>query len=730
MKKGFGVVLGLVLASSSPWAQTQNVFITNSAAGTVSVVDAGTLTLLPNLPNGPNPITVGTTPTACISDLSRNLVYVLNSGVTPATVSVIDTQRFRVVNTVTVPSSGSVGGMTMSQNSRFLYIAGLNTVSGEAGVFQIDLNVVTLATTQGTYVAGIASTAQAADCEVIPASVVGGSGNGPGRIYFSVTSTNVIGVIDMLVAIPSVVTLTMPSGVGTPRGPTLMTRSPDSTFILTGTSASGVFNIFQLFRINPTATTQVDFLSITGGNQTPTVEDVTFRSLDVAAPFNVYFLGNDIPGRSVHQFQVGATGAAGVPTAAAVLTGYGLELAYDPYFERLFISGLGFTAPASYDHFSVKSPPPSGETSSNSGGNNPRQFAFAPAPPPPALDYLGQPAGMTSSNFQLELLGSGFLQGSSRAQVQDSVGVATFASTTTVLNSGDILATFPPLPATHYNVSVLNNDGNVSTLTTFFQGLKSVPSLPPPTYPAVTLPRVGSGYLMVSFPQYSTVADLRNAATAQLGPYNSALYRIFLWEQDHYLELNNPLLSPSMSLMGTGFFVITRSGGALSLPTAPDVNLNDTIPQRAVALTPGWNIVSQPLINGLTNTLQYANLQVTANKNLTGTVPANISPLVSNVIYELLSGSYVTSPTMVAGKAYWMLNQSNAPVYLVVQQGAVTKLIAATAKTTSAASSPTPPAPPGASLNDSSSGGCGLLGGELLLVVLFLRGRGSPRRSA
>jgi hypothetical protein len=181
--------------------------------------------------------------------------------------------------------------------------------------------------------------------------------------------------------------------------------------------------------------------------------------------------------------------------------------------------------------------------------------------------------------------------------------------------------------------------------------------------------------------------------------------------------------------MGTGFFAISRSGGLLSL-TAPDVSANATIAQRAVALTPGWNIVSQPWINGLTNSLQYTNLQVTANKNLTATVNADVSPLVTNVLYEFSGGTYVTTTSMVAGKAYWMLNQTSAPVYLLFAQAAVNKPTVAVAKTSLAASA-TPPPPPGASLSDSSSGGgCGLLGGEALLLLLFLRGLGRRRLSA
>ncbi|HZE98184.1 MAG TPA: hypothetical protein VE981_14230, partial [Planctomycetota bacterium] len=441
---GLAVLLA-ASAVSSAWAQ-ENVFITNSAAGTVSVADSTTNVLLPNLPNGPNSIAVGATPTGCISDLSRNLVYVLNSGATPATVSVINTQTFRVVNTVTLTSSGSAGGITMSQDNHFLYIAGRNTVAGEAGVFQIDLNAATVAGTTGTYVAGITSTAQAADCEVLPASVVGGSGSGPGRLYFCVTSTNQIAAINMLAAPPTAASLPMPTGAGTPTGPTLMARSPDSTFILAGANTSATFAMFQVFRINPGAAPQVDFLTLTGGSMSPQVEDVAFRSLDVVPPFNVFLLGNDVPGRTVNEFTIGATGAPGARTGVAVNTGYGLELTYDPSNERLYVSGLGFTAPASYDRYNVKTPPPSAEANFNSGGNNPRKFAFAPKPPPPLIDDVTQPAGINSAAFQLEIRGSGFVPNSSRARVQDnSFGVLTTATTTTVLDSGTILATFPAL---------------------------------------------------------------------------------------------------------------------------------------------------------------------------------------------------------------------------------------------------------------------------------------------
>src|SRR5207237_6842482 len=120
MKKGLWALLLAPVLGSAAWAQAQNVFITNPAANTVSVADAGTLVLLPNTAaGGPNPIAVGQAPTGCISDLQRNLIYVLNSGAAPVSVSVIDSQRFKVINTVTIANLGSPGGMTTSQDNRW-----------------------------------------------------------------------------------------------------------------------------------------------------------------------------------------------------------------------------------------------------------------------------------------------------------------------------------------------------------------------------------------------------------------------------------------------------------------------------------------------------------------------------------------------------------------------------------------------------------------------------------
>jgi hypothetical protein len=69
-------------------------------------------------------------------------------------------------------------------------------------------------------------------------------------------------------------------------------------------------------------------------------------------------------------------------------------------------------------------------------------------------------------------------------------------------------------------------------------------------------------------------------------------------------------------------------------------------------------------------------------------------------------------------------------VYLVFAQVSVSKTRLPNSQ--APATTETPPALPGGSLGDSGGGGggCGLFGPELLLIALFLRGRGRRKLAA
>jgi hypothetical protein len=626
----------------------------------------------------------------------------------------------------------------MSQDGRWLFAAGQDSTSGNYGIFQFDLDNFTPAgaTFIGGFLPAASTTYQFADVEVLPGSAVGKSGNGPGKVYFTYVAsfsgtlaiiTYHIGEIDVQSGVFTDIYATNAANNAVPHVFTRMTRSPDNSFILVGaTSGSAVSPLaWQVPRINPLAAPVVDLLTIPSTAATEVAEDFVFTTSG-SAPFTVCMLAKNDAGEKPRFFSIAATGLAGAETdGPAVPAGFGGAMSPDLAHNRIFFAWNG--SAGFPNSFEILSPPtPAGAfrvtNPPDSGAPGPQQVVVAPAPPRLQLDYSIEPDGPTTSgNFMIEMVGAGFLQGSSRGRLVDPLGAPLFASSTQVLSPGRLLATFPSqAKATHYDVSVVNNDGQLKVIIGYYQGLGT----PGPAAFMVTIPALSEGYRMLSFPQFATVGDLRSAFYAQLGRYNPVLYRVFVWQQDHYLEINSPALDPSTSLMGAGVFAISRNGGALTLG-APDVTANSTNAQRVVELNPGWNIVSQPWINGPTNTIAYASIPVHVLSDFTDApLNADVSPAVTNVLYEASGGAYATSNVMTAGRAYWVLNQTANPVYLVFPKASV--ILKPLVPTSSSVTAATPPPMPGG-MGDSGGGGgggCGLLGPEFLLFAVFLRRRG------
>ncbi|HVR85014.1 MAG TPA: hypothetical protein VMU54_11930, partial [Planctomycetota bacterium] len=602
MKRLLWVVPALLIQGSA-WAQ-ENIFSTNTSSGTVSVTDGQTFVPLPPTASfGPNPINMGanSSPSSLFYDPIRTLLYVVNTGT--GTVAAIDPTNFTTTSISPPTLSGGLSMAAMSQDGRWLFAAGLDSKSGMYGIFQFDLNNFTSAGASflGGFPPAASTTYAFSDVEVLPGSAVGGTGNGPGKVYFTYTATFSgtlaiityhIGEIDVQSGGFTDIYATNAANTAVPHVFTRMTRAPDNSFILVGaTSGTAVSpNAWQVPRINPLATPEVDLLTIPTAAAGEVVQDFVFTTSG-SSPFTVCMLAMDNATYAPRFVSVGPAGGLigaeidGPPVPA----GFGGAMSADLSHNRIFFAWNGSSGfPNSFEILSPATPtgafrvtnPPS------SGGPSPQQVVVAPAPAPLALDYSTEPAGITTGgSFVLDMVGGGFIQGSSRGRLVDPTGVNIFATSTQVLNSGELLATFPSQgTATHYDVSVVNNDGQVKLISGFFQGLlagAATSGLP------LSIPDLKNGYRMLSFPEFATVADLRSALTAQLGPYNPVLYRVFLWQQDHYVEVNSPGLPPSTSLMGTGVFAITRNGGALTL-TATDVTKNSTNNQRVVALNPGW----------------------------------------------------------------------------------------------------------------------------------------------
>jgi hypothetical protein len=720
MKRLLGVLLGLACAASTARAQ-DNVFIANQNGNTVTVAHASDYSPLPTTASGgPNPMTVGTAPVSTLYDPVHKLVYVVNSN--PASVSVIDPTLFKVTTTITMATASNLQGAVLSQDGNFLFIAGFLTGPKTSGVFQVDLNTLT-----ASFVAGIVIGSGALDCEVLPASSVGGSGSAPGRVYF--TASNNLYEINMLSAPLTAVAVPLPTGTNPPTAFTRLARSPDNKFMLSGSFTNGAAgSLWQVIRINPLASPEADFFNLANtGNAGNAIDDVLFQG-SAGPPFAVSLMVRDDGGSRLRFVNVGSSeGPSGYTVGPNVPFQFGGEFTTDTAGQRLFIAWNGTTS--SPNGYQVYDPSVSTVATQleNSTGGAPVAFSFAPAPPPMAITSVQEPAGDTTNSFQLEIFGHGFIQNSSAASVINGAGVPTAATTTTVMSPGVILATFPKVATGIYDVNVINNDGQTSTLKGWYQGLD--PTTAVITTVTTNLPPLTSGYAMLSYPQYATVGDLRAAIASQLGSYDPTLFRLFLWEQTGYLELNDPKLSPAQSIMGVGFFGLSRYGDSVSI-TAPDVAGN-TPGTRVVAISPGWNLISQPYFSGVTQTLQYSNLLVSSTPDQGITQSATLTTLVSNVVYELQGGVYVPTTALTAGKAYWIMNNIGSPVYLIYTRAAVNK----PGVPTSGPPDPlSPPAPPGQSLGGASSGrsavGCGLLGVEAVLVVLFLRGRRRRRLAA
>lgn len=699
-------------AQASP-SQSRIGFVASPGDNSVYMVDSVTFDLLPSTAGAPNPIVVaGSAPNFVLSIPSRNRVYVSNFN---GTVSIIDSVSRTLLSTVGVqnPATGSAfGGMVLSPDGNRLFVAGLNGAAAESGVFQLDLNSPTVLTYKGGRPTLQGNPAQ--DVDVVPASVVGGSGNGDGRFYFTVPGENVIGVLNG--AGTFLTSIAPPAGTNVP---TRLEKSPDSSFLVAGCTSLNNAGL-RLIRIVPqTSGETTDFVEVpffpvqTSG---PTIRDVTFNSRGTSAPFTVYAGGIGNTTFFVHELTVSPTGVATDVTETPFFQDWGGQVTYDPDVNRVFASNE--TGGPDFATIDLNGTPPYGSFSRTAtGAINVQKVAFTLGSGP-TVDYVNPSAGPASAPPQIRIQGSGFKSGavahllSQFRQIPEDIP----ATTTTVVNSTTILATFPPIPPnsgpppavlpTMYDVAVVNPDGQQSALRNYFQTLDSPPA-PAAPFP-VLLPALIDGYAMISFPQYATVGDLRAALNAQVGYYNPALYRLFMYDRGQYIELTQVNLSTD--LMGKGLFAVSRFGPFVTLPS-PDVYAN-TGGTRVVSITPGWNLVSYPFAGGGSG--DFSGVQLSQYRDLSFSQTAVTSGLIHPNIFEFIGGAYsIVSSPMVPGQAYWVYNLTSGPLYLQFQGFSPKRRAGAKVAPVAPLS---PPPPPGAVIGENM--GCGFTGLEALLAGL------------
>lgn len=662
-----------------------------------------------------------------VGAVSRHRVFVSNQGA--PTVSVFDSDTLQPLGVVTLPTAVAARGMSLSEDESAVFVAG-GDANGPA-VWRID--TATLSSGAGP-IGGVAdSTHIAEDCVVIRAANVGGAGNGPGKVYFSVQASGTlfalpgyIGVIRLnpAGAFTSIQTQAGPLvTVGTPIN---MERTPDHRFVFVGCT-----KIIGSDLVTPTS---VRILRIDTSNDAATaptfatgIQDLDHRVLDVswrtdAGGNNRGFVLVSVDNGTPQVFEIFDTGLPR-PVAPFIATTGGLTgpltIRFAALTEQVFI-GDSIGTQNGYAAHNAKVAPLVLMNSPIGVGSRCLNVAVMPTPTAVVTDICPR-GGLVAASLPVTVHGGGFTPGA----LADIAGTPV---TTTFVDSNTLIVDVGGAGASVVGLRVTNPNFQAALFDNFYH--RYSPEVRNPF--VVALPSVAQGYRMLSIPQYTTLTNFKAAVTAALGPYNPVLYRVFLYRGGAYVELN-ALADDGCDLAGESFWILTRNGGVLTI-SEPDVHLNASGPFRVIPINPGFNMVAQPLLSG-SGSMNWNNVLVTTDQtNFATAASVTGGTVVTPVALEYVNGAYVVADPLVAGRGYWIENITTGPAYLVFDSGVVFK----PGNVSSAAGGPppagmTPPPPPSGMTSGSSggsSGGCGLLGLEAALALAFLRRRARRRLAA
>jgi hypothetical protein len=720
MKTALAALAGLIAAEAPLWAaQQEYIYVTNRGATSNNVmVFKQPMTPLTQPPAFYRTITDPVfnslnAPFDIIADPARRRLYVSNNGGLGA-ITIISGDTLAVVGVINVSVGQLLKGMAMSDDGAFLYVAGQTAVGTVPAVFEINLNTLAPATVLNS---NGASGDSAEACAVIPAGISGGAGSGPGRIYYSVTSA--FG--------PSYIAIAYKVGAGAAKfttgavplanvgNPMRMARSPDGTVAFVTCTATD--NNLRIIRIDAAANAAAE-ISVVGTVAPRTTFDVAFRP--EVASLRAYVHGLD---KSAVVYEVDSTGltlSAGTIPAFSFppdMMRHHLDASGNDFL--YFGNNLSTVNDTGFGRLNSAVAPPAGPgtlaSADGVAGAGPTYFAFMTIPPPPGIDHTCPKGDVNVQGNVLTVEGANFFAG---ASIHLPGASSALILPTAFVNSGTLQGTtVAGALLGELDVTVINPDGQQALLHQFYT--TCAPALTPWT---LTLPSLTAGYSMFSVPQYSSVSSLRAALNASLGPYNPVFYRVFFWQVDQYVELNN--MSDDCDLAGRSFWALTRLGGSCTV-NGLDCFANRVSGIRVIPLNPGWNMISLPYQNAAQIHMNWTNVQVTADGAAwSGAGPADGTPALLNpLLYEFVNGGYVTVNVLQSGHGYFVNNVTSSFAYLLFNGTQVFKPGAGPAPsyTALAAGVAQPPGPPGAGVMDGSSSkkhGCGFLGPELLLVAL------------
>jgi hypothetical protein len=672
-------------------------------------------------------------------------VFVSNQGT--GTVTVVNSDTLKAIGVVPLANATSAKGMSLSEDESTLFIAGHST----AGPAVWRLSTTTLATDAAPIGQRNDATHDAEDCVVIRAANTGGTGNGPGKVYFSVQASGaaggfpgVIGIIDVQ-ALPATPPFPAPTFVPVQAAPlaevaapTNMDRAPDHSAVYVACTKVATFGAdLRLIRINPLTdamTTQV-VKAVSADNTQNLVTDVSFATIGGVPKGVILNFENDALAGIIQvtqEIDINGVAVAGTRQAAnqGALTGP-LSVRLSSQSQQMFVGDIQGTGNGYSRYDATASPPTLQAPQETAVGARCLYFAVMPTPSLVVSDICPR-AGVAGASAVATVYGAGFTSG-----MTVRCGGTTLPAT--FVDANTITVDFGGRPVGLLDILAIDGQNFArGGLDLFYQNYAPPPKtrLAGAAGTQLVLPSALQGYRMVSFPQYATLTNLKAALAAQLGPYNPVLYRVFFYRNGRYVEINQ-LADDGCDLAGESFWILTRNGGTLTL-TDPDVRLNDGASNRVIPINPGFNMISLPQMNagGTGGTMPWGSMRVTANPLIFNPAAPGGPVLVTTAqglaiveqAVELQNGAYILANNLIAGQGYWINNVTSQPAYLVFQPGLVTKpaVMAAVAGVAPPAGS-MPPSPPSGGISESGSS-CGLMGLEALLVLLMGRGVSRSRR--
>jgi hypothetical protein len=721
------------------------VFVTNRTAGPggegVTVFDtADPITRVTGIPHSS-----WNQPTSIVEVPALNFIVVLadpGAGV----LTFIDSLSFTVLGTVSIPGSRALGGMAVSADQGTIFVAGQTTVLGnDPAVFRVALQA------NAPYGAPQAPLvfdddgATAKDCAVVRASAVGGSGNGPGKVFFSVPNGGTgTGDTDGYLVIADLVGgTTARHDVGTAPlanvvNPTQMDSAPDDSvvFVACTTIAAAASN--RAIRVDAVSNARSEILLTSGLTNTAphAVVDVSFR-VDTGNGVRAYFVTGveDTNGNRIHQRD--SSGAqVSPPVTMGGINPLSVRQSANPNDGSLFVGNANGTS-ATFERWDTSAAPPASPTQLTSGTGpipSPTGFAFAVNPTPQIFDVCGK-GGPNAAGTRVVVLGGNFVNGA-QVRLIDLAGNPLLLNTVS-MTSNQIVASLPGPVATpqEMTVRVTNPDGQVAEFKQYFTACTQAPAAF-----TLTLPNRVQGYRMLSVPAYADLLALGQGLEAALGPYNRFFYRVFFINaKGEYVEATD-FPAEGCELAGNAFWAITRFGAQATV-TGLDCFANAVNGTRSVKLVPGWNMVSTPYFDTTLNEFRilWSDVLTTddgvAWSNQQGAdQTAPFTRLTGGLLIEYVNGAYATTNVLEAGKGYFVHNATNGPLFLLFNTGDVFKQGQGPEPSYGALPPGVTPPPPPGDVEDASSdsgGGCGLLGPEFLLLGLarLVWRRARPRRT-